>query len=46
MLGTPMLRATLLLIITVIPMSPLWHIRVAKMSHYAGSFVAVSSSKY
>jgi hypothetical protein len=34
MLGTPMLRATLLLIITIIPMSPLWHIRVAKISHY------------
>lgn len=39
MLGTPLLRATLLLIITVIPMSPLWHFRIAKMSNHIGSFI-------
>ncbi|KAK1746166.1 hypothetical protein QTG54_002773 [Skeletonema marinoi] len=39
MLGTPMLRATLLLVITVIPMSPLWHLRIAKMSNHVGSFI-------
>lgn len=39
MLGFPMLRAALLLIITVIPMSPLWHLRIAKMSNQVGSFI-------
>jgi hypothetical protein len=40
MLATPMLRAALLLIITVVPMSPLWHLRIAKMSNHVGSFIA------
>lgn len=40
MLATPILRAALLLVITVVPMSPLWHVRVAKMSNHVGSFIA------
>lgn len=39
MLGTPMLRAALLLVITIIPMTPLWHLRIAKMSNHVGSFI-------
>lgn len=40
MLGVPMLRATLLAIVSIVPLSPLWHVRLAAMSNNVGSFIA------
>lgn len=39
LLGIPMLRAVLLAIISVVPMSPLWHVRIARMSNNVGSYI-------
>lgn len=38
LLGVPMLRATLLAIVSVVPMSPLWHVRFVRMSNEIGSY--------
>ena len=39
LLAFPMLRATLLAIVTLIPMSPIWHIRLAQLSNNIGSYI-------
>ena len=39
LLGIPMLRAALLAVLSLIPMTPLWHVRIASMSNNVGSFI-------
>ncbi|KAL7549430.1 hypothetical protein ACHAWF_012699 [Thalassiosira exigua] len=39
MLGIPMLRATLLAVVTLVPMPPLWQLRFARMSNNVGSYI-------
>ena len=39
LLGMPMVRATILAVVSLIPMSPLWHVRLAHVSNNVGSFL-------
>ena len=39
MLGVPMLRATLLAVVSIVPMPPLWQVRVTKISNDVGSYI-------
>ena len=39
LLGIPLLRATILAVVSLIPMSPLWHVRLAHVSNNVGSFL-------
>jgi len=39
LLGIPMLRATLLAVLSLVPMTPLWHVRIASMSNNVGSYI-------
>lgn len=39
MLGVPMLRSTLLAIVSVVPMTPLWQVRLTMLSNVVGGFI-------
>lgn len=39
LLGIPLLRSTILAVVTLIPMPPLWHVRLAHVSNNVGSFL-------